>query len=72
MTSLPVFTVKGSSHTTQIAEGNGKMMKKVDLPAVSEDQVEDHLKNLKAHKSMEPNKIYSWVLRELADEFAKS
>ena len=37
------------------------------LPAVSEDQVQDHLKHLKVHKCMGPNEIHPWVLRELAD-----
>ncbi|KFU97253.1 RNA-directed DNA polymerase from mobile element jockey, partial [Pterocles gutturalis] len=40
-------------------------------PAVGEDQVRDHLKNLKAHKSMGPDEIHPWVLKELADEVAK-
>lgn len=30
---------KDSSHTAQVAESNGKQMEKVDLLAVSEDQV---------------------------------
>ena len=41
-----VFTSKGSSHITQDAESNGKNLEKEDLPALSEDQVQDHLKNL--------------------------
>ncbi|KFV93199.1 hypothetical protein N327_06903, partial [Fulmarus glacialis] len=40
-------------------------------PTVGEDQVRDHLRNLKVHKSMEPNEIHPRVLKELADEVAK-
>jgi len=53
-----VITGKGFSHTTHIAESNSKNLEKVDLPAVSEDQVWDHLKNMKVHKSMGPNEIH--------------
>jgi len=49
------FTGKGSSHTAQAAESKGKNWAKEDLTAVSEDQIQDHLKNLKVHKSMECN-----------------
>ncbi|KFP78134.1 RNA-directed DNA polymerase from mobile element jockey, partial [Apaloderma vittatum] len=38
---------------------------------VSEDQVRDHLKNLKVYKSMGPDKIHPWVLRDLTDEVAR-
>ena len=41
------------------------------MPAVSEDQVQDHLKNLKAHKSTGPDEIHPQVLRKLEDEVAK-
>ncbi|KFQ04216.1 hypothetical protein N329_03880, partial [Haliaeetus albicilla] len=34
-------------------------------------QIQDHLRNLKEHKSMEHNEMYTWVLRELADKAAK-
>ena len=48
------------------------MVHKVGItPTVSEYQIRDHLKNLKVQKSMRPDAIYPWVLRELADEVAK-
>ncbi|KFQ47624.1 hypothetical protein N333_12391, partial [Nestor notabilis] len=31
----------------------------------------DHLKNLNMHKSMGPDEIHLWVLKELANEVAK-
>ncbi|KFW60997.1 hypothetical protein AS28_04481, partial [Pygoscelis adeliae] len=40
-------------------------------PTVGEDQVRDHLRHLKVHKSMGPDGIHPQVLKELADEVAK-
>ncbi|KFZ62589.1 hypothetical protein N321_10348, partial [Antrostomus carolinensis] len=40
-------------------------------PTVGEDQVWDHLRNLKVHKSMGPNGMHPRVLRELVNEVAK-
>ncbi|PKU40189.1 rna-directed dna polymerase from mobile element hypothetical protein [Limosa lapponica baueri] len=41
------------------------------LPTVGEDQVRDHLKNVKVHKSMGTDEIHLRVPRELEDEIAK-
>ncbi|KFZ52014.1 RNA-directed DNA polymerase from mobile element jockey, partial [Antrostomus carolinensis] len=38
---------------------------------VGEDQVWDHLKNLKVHKSIGRDRMNPWVLREVANEVAK-
>ncbi|GAB0181340.1 mitochondrial enolase superfamily member 1 [Grus japonensis] len=66
-----VFTGKGSSHTAQASEGKGRDWEKEELPTVGEDQV-CRLRHLKVHKSMGPDEMCPWVLRELADEVAKS
>ena len=62
-----VFTSKGSRHTARDAESKCTNWEKEDLPAISEDQVQGHLRSLKMHKSMGRNETYPWVLRELAD-----
>ena len=64
-----VFIGKCSSHTTQEAEDTGRGWDNEELPSVGEDQ--DHLRNLKVHKSMGPDKMHPWVLKELMDEVAK-
>ncbi|GAB0199209.1 mitochondrial enolase superfamily member 1 [Grus japonensis] len=66
-----VFPSKGSSHTAQVTEGKGRDWENEELPTVGEDQVSDHLRNLKVHKSMGPNEMHPQVLRELADEVTK-
>ncbi|KFV93634.1 hypothetical protein N326_09723, partial [Eurypyga helias] len=38
---------------------------------VREDQVREHLRNLKVHKSMGPDGIHPWVLKERVDGVAK-
>ncbi|KFV96041.1 RNA-directed DNA polymerase from mobile element jockey, partial [Eurypyga helias] len=40
-------------------------------PMVSEDQIREHLRSLKVHRSMQPDGIHPRVMRELSDEVAK-
>ena len=69
--SASVFTSKCSSHTAQVAEGKSRDWENEEPPTVGEDQVHDHLRNLKVHKAMGPDEMHPWVLRELVDEVAK-
>ncbi|GAB0188303.1 mitochondrial enolase superfamily member 1 [Grus japonensis] len=64
-----VFTGKCLSHTAQVAEGRD--WENAEPPTVGEDQVRKYLRNLKVHKSMGPDELHLWVLRELADEVAR-
>ncbi|GAB0181346.1 mitochondrial enolase superfamily member 1 [Grus japonensis] len=66
-----VFTGKCSSHTTQASEGKGREWENEEPPTVGEDQIRDHLRKLKVHKSMGPDEMHLWVLRELADEVSQ-
>jgi len=66
-----VFTGKCSCHTTQDAEDKGRDWENEELAAAGEDWVRDHLRNLKVHKSMEPDEVHPQVPQGLADEIAK-
>ncbi|GAB0178700.1 mitochondrial enolase superfamily member 1 [Grus japonensis] len=59
-----VFTGKCLSHTAQVAED--RVWKNAELPTVGEDQVQEHLRNLKVQ-----NELHLRVLRELVDEVAR-
>ncbi|GAB0193475.1 mitochondrial enolase superfamily member 1 [Grus japonensis] len=63
-----VFTGKSLSHTAQVTEGRD--WENAEPPTVG-DQVGEYLRNLKVHKSMGPDELHPWVLRELADEVAR-
>ncbi|GAB0187360.1 mitochondrial enolase superfamily member 1 [Grus japonensis] len=66
-----VFTGKCLSHTARVTEGKDRDWENEEPPTVGEDQVQDHLRNLKVHKSMGPDEMHPWVLRELVDEVAR-
>jgi len=65
------FIGKCCSHTTQITEGKGRDWENEEPPTVGQDQVQDHLRNLKVHKSMGPNEMNPRVPRQLVGEVAK-
>ncbi|KFV93763.1 hypothetical protein N327_01724, partial [Fulmarus glacialis] len=48
----------------------GRDWENEEPPTIGEDQVQDHLRNLKGHKSMGPDEIHPQVLKELVDEVA--
>lgn len=68
--SLKDFSGKCSSHTAQFAASKGKDQEYEELNTIGENQVGNHLRNLRVHKFVGLDK--SRVLRELADEFDKT
>jgi len=73
MTFLPLSSLTGAPATppkSQMAKA-GMEWENKELPAVGEDKVQDRQMNLKVHKSMGPDEVHPWVLRQLADEVAK-
>jgi len=68
---LPQSSPGRAPVTPPITDGKGRDRENEEPPHVGEDRVRDHPRNLKVHKSMGPNEILPWILRELADEVAK-
>jgi len=66
-----VFTSKCSSCTAEVTDSKSRDWENEEPHTIEEDQLRDHLRNLKLHKSMRPDEVHLWVLRELADEVAK-
>jgi len=44
--------------SAQVTEGTGRERENEELPTVGEDQVHDHPRNLKMHKSMGPGEVH--------------
>lgn len=42
-----------------------------ELSIVGEDQVQEHLRNLNMHRSMGPDEMHLWVLKDLANEVVR-
>lgn len=59
-----VLTSRGSSHIAQVAERKGRNQENEEPHTGAEDQVQDHLRNMKMHKSMRP----PWDLSEFSEE----
>lgn len=45
---------------------HGKVWRNVELPSTEQDQLRKHLNELDMPKSMRPDRMHPWVLRELA------
>ncbi|PKU41725.1 rna-directed dna polymerase from mobile element hypothetical protein [Limosa lapponica baueri] len=70
MTFLPQSSLARALATPHKSQKAKSDRENEELPAV-EDQVPDHLRNLKVHKPMGPDEMHPWVLKELANEVAK-
>ena len=57
----------------QVTESKGRNWENEELPTAGEDQgLEPDLRNQQMHKSMGPDEVHPWVLKELVDKVAKS
>ncbi|PKU46231.1 rna-directed dna polymerase from mobile element hypothetical protein [Limosa lapponica baueri] len=55
-----------------LLHGKNRGYENEEPPTVGENHIRDLLRNLKIHKSMGPDKIHPWILKELEDEVAKA
>ncbi|KAJ7425272.1 rna-directed dna polymerase from mobile element jockey-like [Pitangus sulphuratus] len=65
------FTGNCSIHFAQLAKDKHRDWEMAESPAVGEDQVQDHQKNLKVPKTMGPGIIQPKVMRKLVKKVAK-
>ncbi|GAB0188103.1 hypothetical protein GRJ2_001275600 [Grus japonensis] len=56
--SASVFTSKCSSHTAQVTDSKDRDWENEEPPTVGEDQVQDHLRNLKVHKPIASDEMH--------------
>ena len=66
-----VFTAKACPQASQSLGVREKAWRKKELPLVKEDWIGDNLSKLDTHKSMDPDRMQTRVLRELADVIAE-
>lgn len=66
-----VSTAKTGPQEPQSLEIKQKVWEKEDSPLVEEDWIRNHLGKLDAHKSLGPDGMHPWVLKEQADIIAQ-
>lgn len=59
---------KCSGGSAWASEGKSWDWEKEEPPHVGEDQIQEHLRNVKVHKAIGLDEMHLWVLRELAEE----
>ncbi|RMC15047.1 hypothetical protein DUI87_07227 [Hirundo rustica rustica] len=62
------FTNKCSSHIAQVTESKSRNQENEEPHAGGEEEVQDHVRNMKRHKSMRPDEMHLWDLREFSEE----